>query len=101
MLNKRTKNAIYYCCSKHDEKKIAIIYCKSHNLFLCNYCWKIHQYKDSLFGEKENIFYNMDIAKENIDNEETPSGEEVIFINFKTNLSKVFTININNKTPLN
>ena len=43
----------------------------------------------------------MDIAKENIDNEETPSGEEVIFINFKTNFSKIFTININNKTPLN
>ena len=86
-------NAVYYCSSKHKEKTPANIYCKNHNLFLCDNCCKIHANKDSFFEQFQNV-----------DNDSyTPSGDEkinFININFMNSYGKNFVINIPEQTSL-
>ena len=47
--SKWVSNAIKYCDTKHEEKIPSNIYCKTHNIFLCQDCFLTHK--------KNNIYY--------------------------------------------
>ena len=89
--SKYVSNAIKYCSSKHEKKIPSNIYCKIHNLFLCNECLKFHQDKYYLYQKMNEV----------IDNIEEPKGDDMIKIYFLHNEGGNISFNISNKTPLN
>ena len=78
----------------HEKKIDANIYCKTHNLYLCNDCWKIHGDKDFLSQKME------EIEKINKDKDESKE-DNIIKIFFADNHGKNLSFRISNKTPLN
>ena len=73
--SKFVSNAIKFCMSKHDEIIPSNIYCKTHNLFLCQDCFNNH---------KNEVSIGDDIIK-------------VIFVSSSTRIK----IDIPKKTPIN
>ena len=90
-------NAIKYCSFKHEKKIPSIIFCKNHNLFLCNECLKFHQ--DNTY-----LSQKMKLAKASFNDREKcdfkSEGEDII-INFMTKEGQDLSFRISCKTPLN
>ena len=74
--SKYVSNAIKFCDSKHEEITPSNIYCKTHNLFLCQDCFNNHK-------------------------NEIPIGDDIIKIYFQNSKGCKTEFNISKKTPVN
>ena len=74
--SKYVSNAIKFCSSKHEEIIPSNIYCKTHNLFLCQDCFNNHK-------------------------NEVPIGDDIIKIYFQNSSGCITEFNISKKIPVN
>lgn len=92
--SKWNSNIIKYCSSLHEKKIPTNIYCKTHNLFLCNDCFHYHIDKYSLSKLINSTIGDLEDPKEN---------SNIIRINFATNINnrEFLGLNFLNTTHLN
>ena len=92
--SKWNSNIIKYCSSLHEKKIPTNIYCKTHNLFLCNDCFHYHIDKYSLSKLINSTIGDLEDPKEN---------SNIIRINFSTNINnrEILDLNFLNTTHLN
>jgi len=74
--SKYISNTIKFCSSKHEEITPSNIYCKTHNLFLCQNCFNNHK-------------------------NEVPIGDDIIKIKFELGTGFKIEFDISKKTPIN
>ena len=96
--SKWVTNAINYCSYKHEKKIPCIVFCKNHNLFLCNECLKFHQ-DNNYLSQKMKLANNAHINDK--EKSDTKSEDEDIIINFITKEEQDLSFRISCKTPLN
>ena len=88
--SKWVTSALKLCEGYHKEIIPSTTYCKSHNLFLCKDCLKLHQ-------EYSHFFVKNITIKDNII---APKKDEIINVMFRASSGSKIALNISNKTSV-
>ena len=99
--SKWVTNTIKFCDLSHAKKIPANVYCKTHNLFLCQDCLKSHKEKcnsDDKFISKDNSLLNQ--YGEITDDTNKLAGDDIINVYFETKTGDQKVVNISSKTSL-
>ena len=100
--SKWVTNAIKYCDLVHAKKIPSNIYCKTHNLFLCQDCLKAHKEKynsnNKVISKNNNL---LNPYGEITDNTNKLTGDDIINVYFETKAGDKKALNISSKTSFN
>ena len=82
-LSKWVSNIIKYCQGEHEERRPSSIYCKIHNLFLCQDCFENHE-------QKHDFILNQDYK-----------GNKLLIVFFNISDRKYFSLKVFDEMPIN